>query len=234
MEELDYFDDIDDCFYIECNAEDDSVSRLCTAIYDATNNLPIGTGVLISSDGLFISAGHNFKNDDIKVEAYYAGRNYDVDVLYKEYDRTKLLDFAVGKLQAFNSQYCLETTMPILYDCSDLNVGSQIKIAGYKSTVVQNSDIIEEINPIEGVVVLKQRKEFSIISPDCSQRFISEILDGRGIFYMKCGDADAYKGFSGGPVYFDNKIYGIVISHYFLKSDYIRDMLRSITDIYTE
>lgn len=229
MQELysyDDIDDIDDDGVFKEFAEEDSVSKFCIAIYNATKNEPIGSGILLNSDGLFISAGHNFKNPDIKIKAYFDGESYEIELSHIEYDRDSLLDFAVGKLQDFDSQKYGDAEFPILGNCSSINVGSRVNIAGYKSIIVRQADILEDMSMFEDCHLYKQRKEFTIVNPDTSQKILAEQLNGRGIFYMQRGEADTHKGYSGGPVYYGDRIYGIVISHYFLKSDYIKEILR--------
>lgn len=222
------YDDIDDyeeanCFPI--TAGEDTVSKFCIAIYDSTNNVAIGSGILLNSDGMFISAGHNFKKQNSKFKAYINGEIYDISLLYYEYDSEELLDFAVGKLLNFNTQDYINENFPTLRDCSNLGIGSKINVAGFKSFKVRHAEVLEEINPMDGIYLFKQRKEFSIVEPDKSQNIISEQLNGRGIFYMPTAKANYYKGFSGGPAYIDDKIYGIVLSHYFLTSEYIKETL---------
>lgn len=231
MNEVEIFDDIDADYEPLKYAEEDLVSKFCIAIYDATNNVYIGSGVLLNSEGLFMSAGHNFKKSNVQFGAYFDGKCYDVSLSFHEYDREELLDFAVGKLLNFDSHDYLADNFPKLRTCSDLKVGSAIKIAGFKSSIVIQAEVISELNPTDKIRIFKQRKEFSLIYPDRFQQILSEQLEGRGAFYMRTQDAECHTGFSGGPAYFENVIYGIVVSHYFLKSDYIIQCLKELSTI---
>jgi hypothetical protein len=225
MQEIHSFDDVDDDDIMESNTEDDNVSKYCIAIYNASNNTAIGSGVLLDSQGMFISAGHNFKNSEVNVKAYFGGKCYDVKLSYYKYDRDRLLDFAVGFLSKFDTHYYSNDVFPSLGSCSDLHPGSEVNAVGYKSSILNQAELIESINPAKDLRLYKQRKTFDIVNPDESQKIIFEELNGQGMFYMELQQAHAYVGFSGGPIYNDNIIYGIIISDYFLKSDYIKEIL---------
>lgn len=81
-----------------------------------------------------------------------------------------------------------------------------------------------------GLQLTKQRFNSCVLEPDAIQKNLLEELGDDFTFFLGSKGAEKYKGFSGGPVYSDGKIYGIVVSHYFLNADYIKSVLNSNID----
>lgn len=223
MADSEIYDDIDEYAYPKDIAEDE-VSKYCIAIYNAATNTFIGTGVLIADDGLFISAGHNFKNsiDDIKV--FYNDKQYDIEKIYREYDED-FHDLAIGNLSNFQDGTGFK--YPVLTSCEDLKVGSEVSFAGFKSCSLYGSRI--ELLGVACITseneIYKMRITKDLPEPDSVQKILLQKAENRIMMFLPSEKAERYKGFSGGPIYAGNKVYGIIISTYFLKSDYIKEQL---------
>ncbi len=224
------FDDIDYEYNQPEFSNEDSVSQFCIAIFDATNHRPIGTGVLINAQGFFISVAHNFNNEKCEIKAFFEGRVYNILQLYKEYELGKF-DLFIGQLISFDSDEYSNCTFPILVNPVRLDVGTKLCIAGFKE--ISGTENLDVVNPIVDLQLTKQRFNSCVLEPDAIQKNLLTELGENFTFFLRSEGAEKYRGFSGGPVYFDGKIYGIVVSHYFLNADYIKSVLTSNIDTNT-
>lgn len=221
MNTCEIYDDID-CEYIEQEiSKEDSVSEYCIAIFDATNQKPIGSGIIIDSNGHFITAAHNFKKEKCMIKAFFDGQVYEIETLYIEYERGAR-DLFIGKLVQFNSDKYQGCSFPKLDDIVQLKVDDELCVAGYKGVKLRGTDNLGVINPIGNLHLTKQRFNSNVTKPDAVQKMLQNDLECPITFFLEREGAEKYKGFSGGPVYSDGKILGIVISHYFLNADYIK------------
>lgn len=227
MDSFDIFDDIDFEYGEPEFSKENSVSQYCIAIFDATNHRPIGTGVLINSQGLFISVAHNFNNEKCEIKAFFEGRVYNILQLYKEYELGKFYLF-IGQLVSFNSDAYSNSIFPILAGPVQLEIRMKLCIAGFKELIITGTENLGISNPIADLHLIKQRLNSQVLEPDAIQKSLLTELGDNFTFFLRSEGAEKYKGFSGGPVYSDGKIYGIVVYHYFLKSDYITSILKSI------
>lgn len=225
-----FIDDIDDYddFSEECLAEDDTISKWSIAIF-GKDSTPNGSGVLINNNGIFISAAHIFKNDNNILKAWFDDQIYEIEIIYKEYESGKY-DFLVGKLKDFQPiRFC---ELPILKDCVNLSIESSVFVSGFKRTRVITTELIKRINIDHQLELIKQRQESKIVDFHIAQKNIPIVLRGDCLSWRKftCHAKDDMKfsGFSGGPVYFKDKLYGVVLSNYFLKSDYIMKKLDNL------
>lgn len=232
MADFQIYDDIDEEDVTPSIANEDSVSRFCIAIYNATKKEAIGSGVLINDKGLFISAAHNFNKEENDImKAYFDGKQYDINIIHKEYEQG-ICDLCIGTLVGFESDEYVDCTFPVFGGAFPLRVGSELTIAGYKKLKLRETENLGVVNPIDNLCVTKQRFNSDVQAPDSVQKSLQKELGNRVVFFLKRDGVEKFKGFSGGPVYQDNTIYGIVVSHYFLKSDYIKSMLERILTIH--
>lgn len=213
--------DIDDFLKEEADnlniKEEDCISNLCFSIFNSATGSPIGTGFIVDNCGLFISAGHNFKTED-NIRAYIQGKEYNIKLLEKEYIEREPIEFAIGRLLNFD----LEIQEPIFATGEYLNIGSEIKLCGLKKDIVHQSEILERISLPSGITVYKQRIERIIpeIKRNNPLSIVIEDSKGFAVPFETIDQALNIHGFSGGPAYVGNKVYGIITSHCFIKTDY--------------
>lgn len=213
-------DDIDDFFEDEIEnitlKEEDSISQLCFSIFDSVDNTPIGTAFLVDKSGLFLSAGHNFKTPNVK--AKFHGEVYDIELLEKEYEPREPLEFAIGKLVDFNA----DIPKPIFASGQSCDIGTKINLCGCKKDLVNQSDVLDIITLPGGINVHKQRiiKEIPEIKKNDPLSAIVKDSNGIAVPFEHHNQLNTLYGFSGGPVYIGNKIYGIITSHCYIKADY--------------
>lgn len=202
--------------------EEDSISTLCFSIFDSKNGLPIGTGFIVDKTGLFVSAGHNFKTDNVK--ALFRGRVYDIKLLEKEYIEREPIEFAIGRLIGFN----VDITEPLFVINDNCNVGTKINLCGCKQDVVNNSEILKKITLPGDIDIYKQRVERIIPEIRCNDPLFVIVKDSNGMAvpFEHHNQFRYLSGFSGGPAYIGNKIYGIITSHCYIKTDYWLPYLR--------
>lgn len=222
MDTQEIYDDIDD--YAEFSekeiSSEDLISRHCIAIFDVTNNIYRGSGIILTPQGTFISVAHNFNEDDADYIAYYNQRSYEIEILHIEYEQGKT-DLVVGRLKDFFSTDFNIEHYPVLTSCENLSIGNQVNISGFKSYELPDMEVIERITIPDGRILSKQRFSKQIPIPDIPQEIVLKEYEGKAKVYMKREGAEKYCGFSGGPVYIGQNLYGLVISHFLLKSDYI-------------
>lgn len=202
--------------------DEDSISTLCFSIFDCTSGAPIGTGFIVDKNGLFVSAGHNFKTDNVK--ALFRGTVYDIQLLEKEYEEREPIEFAIGRLIDFN----VDIPSPLFAINDDCNVGTKINLCGCKKDVVNTSEILKKITIPNGINIYKQRIERVIPEIKRNDPLFVIVKDSNGMAVpFEHHDQFRYlSGFSGGPAYIGNKIYGIITSHCYIKTDYWFPYLR--------
>jgi len=87
-----------------------------------------GTGFLINNDGIFISAGHNFKQDVTSYKAFYNNREYQISCVHMEYDDERGLDLFVGRLDDFNEVLPCDID---LGSSDELEIGATLCFCGF-------------------------------------------------------------------------------------------------------
>lgn len=217
-------DDIDE--YIP-NNQDDDVSEFCIAIYDKSTQKAIGSGVLLNSDGLFISAAHIFLDKEHDFRAYFDKKEYKIKFLCEEYIKGQK-DLSIGILKDFEKDKYTSKSFPSLALSSGLGLKTKICVTGFKSVNLIETDLLDTIKPLNNLLIYKQRFSKEIIEPDSTHKSRLEGFAGHvTAFLHSSNDKYArYKGFSGGAVYINDTIYGIVLSFYFLNSSYIIDIIK--------
>lgn len=216
----DFYDDIDD--EISFSDEDEIVAQQCLAIYklDIDTDVYVGSGIIVSKDGMFVSVGHNFK-DKCSYKAFFRDRPYNIQVIYKEYSIEHCLDLFIGKLLNFN-----HIDIPLLgfLPTDNLQIGTNLRVCGYKSTLIGDKPIHQ------GIIITPQLKvnqyciDTHILSRDeWINRNYNRYGQRQDCTIVKYIDinTDKYSGLSGGPVYSDKGIHGILIADLFLPSEYI-------------
>ncbi|MDE6144579.1 MAG: hypothetical protein K2F94_10990 [Muribaculaceae bacterium] len=104
-------DDIDDVVEIPQTIKQGRGVKECIHIYRAKNSVVerIGSGFIINDKGVFLSAGHNFKDTSFKYFGVHDSQQYEIEELFSEYiepeeynsDDTICKDLFVGKLIHF-------------------------------------------------------------------------------------------------------------------------------------
>lgn len=226
-------DNLDD--FEEENLEmaiDKTIENNCLVIFSPKSKSH-GTGFLIDADGTFLSAGHVFKNTSVEHCVYYKGNKYDYETILIEYtdndaylcDSKLCKDLFVGRLldfhdDAFDSSFCLG-------DSSALNIGTFLFAAGYKRV---RANYMESLQVIDGVLMYCHEQPFLLCSPEnIFARDENRKLDVRlGMKNVKALDIPCvgiWHGLSGGPVFHDKEIYGVLIADMFITAEYIKSNL---------
>jgi len=219
-------DDIDDFLDEEVEEitlrEEDSISELCFSIFDSDCNTPIGTGFVVDKTGWFISAGHNFKTSNVK--AKFRSNVYDIELLEKVYEPLEPVEYAIGKLIDFN----IDVPEPSFATGESCDIGMKINLCGCKKDLVNQSEVLDIITLPSGINVHKQRitKEIPEIKWNDPLSAIVKDSNGIAVPFELHNQLCHLRGFSGGPAYIGNKIYGIITSHCYIKVDCWLPVLR--------
>lgn len=222
------YDDIDE--FVE-NNDEDNVTPFVLAICIVCNDTLtyIGSGVIISANGLFLTAAHNFKHDGGSYIAHHNGKWYEIKVRYSKYIRGEK-DLLIGELISFDSSTVDDKMEPNLGNCNNLSIEAGIDIAGYKSDrLFCPSDLVSTEQLIyknHNITLFKQRIHRMIMKPSSGQDFLEKDFNNNILFYLESNRSKYFRGFSGGAAYKDKSIYGIIISNYFLKMNYIVKVMR--------
>lgn len=200
---------------------DQTVSDQCIAIFDAISDTYIGTGTLIDNLGMFISVAHNFNNVGYAYKAYYNNKVYEIRTLVMEYDPERCKDMFIGELIDF-TEYDIKllplAEQPVDYD-------SEIMICGFKSRrIAQNpfkecieiTDKLEIQQYITKARVIDKEQWLKLLNGKISPRENDDVCQYIDI------NTSMYKGLSGGPLYSNNGIHGILIGDVYLPVEYIK------------
>lgn len=215
----DCYDDIDD--EVSFSKEDEIIAQQCLAIYksEIDNDVYVGTGIIVSKDGMFVSVGHNFK-DKCSYKAFFRNRSYNIQDIHNEYSIEHCLDLFIGKLLDFN-----HTDIPLFVfsPTDNLQIGTNLRVCGYKSTLIGDEPIHQDIITPH-LKVNQYCIDTHILSRNewinRNYNRYSQRQDCTIIKYIDI-NTDKYSGLSGGPVYSDKGIHGILIADLFLPSEYI-------------
>lgn len=212
-----FYDDIDDDVEtVDFSPLDKAVANQCIAIYDVVTNVYIGSGILINNQGLFVSAAHNFNNVGHACGAFFNGEPYEIRTLFIEYDQDLIKDLFIGELVNYN-QY----DFPIVSLASSDRMAQEkeLKVCGYKSKDITAYPINKGIKISDKLYVNQYCPGVHIIAPEIRQKIDGRILMGVDI------DVTKYKGLSGGPIYGEYGIYGILKGNLYLTTEYIKSHL---------
>lgn len=230
--EIEYYDDLDDFDGEPQFANEDIISIVCFPIVNSKEVKNIGTGFLINKDGYFISVAHNFKDPVENLKVYTNDDWYDIELICKEYDKEIYSDLVIGRIVNLPNSYTYELNLPYLYTTQgNIDIGSEIKLLGFKSTSLIEADKLKEIYFGNGRSSHKLRITRNIIDPKDDTVFTnipSLICNEKILFFEKHSEDNKLGGFSGGPVYRNEGIFGLIISHYFLKMEYIIPILNNL------
>lgn len=208
------------------------ILKNCFPIYHLPTNkddkFDSGTGFLINDDGMFLSAGHVFKEGN-EIDAYNAlfdGNEYQIKCIYREYNDEIAKDLFIGGLVNFNKKLPFCTTL----GNSDLIVdGDYLAFAGYNirkdilgkdamsDYIMQHSEHTFYGHALTAKLVPPENIERYKCSID--KRLMSPIMKVLSKVPKEC------HGLSGGPVYSDSIIYGVLLADVFVTSNYISGRL---------
>ena len=212
-----FYDDIDDDNEaVDFSPLDRAIANQCIAIYDVVTNVYIGSGILISNQGLFISAAHNFNDVGHACGAFFNGKLYKIKTLFIEYDQDSVKDLFIGELVNYD-QY--DFAIVPLANSERIAEEKELKVCGYKSKNIIANPINKNIKISENLYVNQYCPSVHIVIPDIRQKISKMVLNGVDI------DVNKYKGLSGGPIYGENGIYGILKGNLYLTTEYIKSHL---------
>lgn len=224
MDDLDYINN-----EIIQKGEEDLFSFLTFPIFNATENKPIGTGFFISQDGIFVTAAHNFKSPSSDHRVYLHSSFYSIELLYMEYDPSQNKDLVFGKLIGYLSLHNIPIYKIDFENEFNFKDGDSFSITGFKSKVLNDSEYVKEISINKDLTEYQMRIKSTLFDYSYNSLIKEEIeISGNSIYpFTQQLHTDFLKGFSGGPVYKDHKIYGMVISKFFVRMDYILKKLKN-------
>ena len=214
-----FYDDIDDDIEeVYFSPLDKAVANQCIAIYDIVTNVYIGSGILISNQGLFISAAHNFNDVEHACGAFFNGEPYKIKTLFIEYDQDPIKDLFIGELVNFKQYDC-----PIvsLANSEWLSEEKELKVCGYKSVGNIAHPINKGIRISEKLYVNQYCPTVHICAPEIELNIDENVFRGIDLNVKK------YGGLSGGPIYGAAGIYGILKGNLYLTAEYIKSHIPS-------
>lgn len=220
INDLDFDDDPD----FDGEVELETRLNNCIAIFNESEDKYIGSGFIIDKTGIFLSAGHNFKDTGIKYKAYYQQNEYEIETIYSEYDGIGK-DLFIGNLVGFKED--IDETF-CFGRADELQLNQRLYIKGFNSTEyggisrsiqIKNHTLFEH-DILTRLTVLEERKDISPIRHNVDSR-----LQCENIRLLDLPNPEKYYGLSGGPVYNQNKIYGVCIADMFIPMEYIKRFL---------
>lgn len=191
----------------------------CVHIFKDNPEAHIGSGFLLNRDGLFISAGHNFKNKENIFFAVYDSKRYEIIEILNEYKKRDSYteedhdckDLYIGILKNFHPSSDFN---PGMLSTENVNY-DELRVEGYNTFLeapfhryqYENTELYHKLlrasKPNANLNVIGLRNSRENVLP----------------FYMP--KFEKYRGVSGGPVFVDKNIYGCFIGDVFIKASYI-------------
>lgn len=225
---------IDELYFDDVEELDKDILKNCFPVYhlpvDSNDLFDSGTGFLINNDGIFLSAGHVFFKETDTYKAYYDNNEYKVECIYKEYDDESGKDLFIGKLIDLKK----ELSHHVILANSDLiEIGDEFFFAGFNTQMsvlgemtstgiqIQHSGHTFYGHVLAAKLVSSQNKERYRIIAD-KRLTLSSMKVLSNVPHL------TYRGISGGPVFYKNRIYGIFLSDVFVTSNYIKDCLNKV------
>lgn len=212
-----YYDDIDDDIEgDDFSPLDRAVANQCIAIYDVVTNVYIGSGILISNQGLFISAAHNFNDVGHACGAFFNSKPYKIKTLFIEYDQDLIKDLFIGELENYTQH---DFPIVSLANSERIAEEKELKVCGYKSKDIIAHPINKGIKISDKLYVNQYCPIVHIVAPEFRQNISKRVLNGVDI------DVNKYKGLSGGPIYGEHGIYGILKGNLYITTEYIKSCI---------
>ncbi len=214
------FDNIENIFPIigfECNREDDFSS---------------GTGFFINEKGYFITAAHVLKNKKQIYKVLIEDVKYDFEVIFIEYiDSNKQTppicrDLAICKILNYHFNITLNYSFN-----SNFLVDKSVFFSGYRR--INQPCKVDEIEVFHKKFVYLYKLTSNDLKSDSPIRAKTnngeEFLDNRLICKnTRSLNIKEYHGMSGGPVYSEKSVFGMLISDSYILSDYIVEKLNEL------
>ena len=207
---------------LDTTEPNDSVKSACFLIINNGNpESSNGTGFIINSSGYFLTACHNIHEDVESCTAYYDNGEYLIRMIYKEYDQEGK-DFFLGQLKDFDN--APNITFDLLRTDS-LTIGDSLHTYGFNQHHYYGESPIIRVNDISyyshklnlTLVTLEEKSAFRRLDPRIGNENIKLLNDF---------STTKYYGLSGGPVYFENTVCGVLIADMFVPSYYIIETCR--------
>lgn len=214
----------------------DNIENIFPIIGCECNNIKedsLGTGFFINDVGVFLTAGHVLKD---KSKSYYAiikNEKYKFKVLFSEYpdngnqEPPNCCDLAICQIIG------LKLNIPIVYSfvCNSLE-DKKIFYSGYQGKNSQNIiSSVETFNKYHAYLYKFSDNDEKL--NDAERKLIVngiEFFDKRAI----CDNVKSFKckrkvnGMSGGPVYYDKNVFGMLIGDSYILSEYIVEKLNEL------
>lgn len=232
---LDKYDFIDDHFAEPPKGVFDNIKNIFPiigCIFNDNDDFSLGTGFFINENGYFITAAHVLKNKELFYKALISDVKYDFEVIYFEYTETSnqspliCLDFAICKIIDFQLNIAIN-----FYLNSEPLVNQVVKFSGYMR-INQPHKVAEiEVFSEKSVYLYKLTSNDMKYDKPYREKTTNgeQLIDNRLI----CKNTRSFKikeyhGMSGGPVYTDNCVLGMLISDSYILSEYIVEKLSEL------
>jgi len=189
------------------------------------NIISSGTGFLINNDGHFFSAGHNFYKskkrgevEQVELSCFALIKNQliQIEKLYLEYDNDSTLskkDFFVGK---FKAPFCEQEDNIKMESDEFFMTGYSIRDLPY-----------ETIESIQFNNITFKLYKVPIISTSNILNYGGINFSYENVLYYNCEVIVDFYGLSGCPIFKSNKLYGLLISTFFITIDYLKKIADS-------
>jgi hypothetical protein len=214
------FDNVENIFPIigcECNIVDD---------------FSLGTGFFINETGYFLTAAHVLKNKKRSYKALINDEKYDFEVVYIEYIVSSkqvppiCRDLAICKISNFKK----DISISYLFN-SDFLVNQTVFFSGYR--LINTPCKIDELEVLGKKFVYLYKLKSKDLKHESAIRITSisgnDILDNRLICSnTRSLNIEELHGMSGGPVYYEKSVFGMLIGDCYILSEYIVEKLNEL------
>ena len=198
----------------------------------------LGTGFFVTSEGHFVSAGHNFKHRDRDFFALIDNALYEIREICHEYNEKDCqieptyLDLQIGKVEISKT-----IDFVIFGEISDLKKGDQLLVSGFKSQELPQNELVIQSHSINISVIDIDLFYYSVLGVfKCNGVLFPRRKDPPLQHFINCislNNVDLQlNGLSGSPLLKDCRCYGLLIrKDSYLSSNYILSKLKEYSII---
>lgn len=191
----------------------------------------LGTGFFIKDDGVFLTAGHVLKDKSKSYFAIIKNEKYEFKVLFFEYPDSDNQETPICLDLAICQIIGLKINIPIVYSffCNSLE-DKKVFYSGYQGKNSQNIiSSVETFNKYHAYLYKFSDNDKKLNSTD-SKIIVNGISDKRPICdnVKSLTNKREVKGMSGGPVYSEKNVFGMLIGDSYILSEYIVGKLNEL------
>ncbi len=206
----------------------DNIEKLFPIIgrtHESYDDFSLGTGFLINEDGYFFTAGHVIYDTSRSYFIIVKDHHYKFEVVFLEHEEHSNLGNTICRDLAICKIIGLDFKIPVDYsfslDCDDKKVyysGFQLKSSPTKiATIEITSSVYAYLYKLmdEDIKTCKPKKYVKTYNVDYTD------------YRPMCQNVKSFKtekvvkGMSGGPVYSNTRVFGMLISNCYILSEYL-------------